>query len=178
MLLKGQNLSLGALKEKDIDVLASWYENTEFLRFYDFHPALPKTREQLRKIYETEGNDTFIPFAIKLNETDKMIGLLEIDGISHSNRFAWISIGFGDYTQRGKGYGFEALSLATEFAFNELNLERLQLNVLSYNLAAIRLYEKIGFVKEGTYREAVLRDGKKHDLLLYGLLRKEWKGNA
>ena len=104
-----------------------------------------------------------------------MIGLVEIDGISYSNRFAWISIGFGADAERGKGYGFEALSMAINFAFNELNLERLQLNVISYNTAGIKLYEKLGFKKEGIYREAVLRDGVRSDLLLYGLLRREWK---
>nr|HPJ21967.1 hypothetical protein [Clostridia bacterium] len=61
MLLKGENLTLGALKEEDIDVLAGWYENTDFLRFYDFHPAVPKTREQLRRIYESGGSETFVP---------------------------------------------------------------------------------------------------------------------
>ena len=178
MLLKGENLSLGALKKQDIDVLAGWYENTDFLRFYDFHPAIPKTREQLKKIYETGATDVFVPFAVRLNQTGEIIGLIEIDGISQSNGFAWISIGFGDNSHRGKGFGYEALSLAVEFAFMELNLHRLQLNVIEYNSAAIRLYEKIGFTKEGVYREAVHRDGKRHNLLLYGLLRKEWGSNA
>lgn len=178
MLLKSQNLSLGALQEKDVDILAGWYENTDFLRYYDFHPAVPKTREQLKKIYETGATDTFVPFAIRLIETGEMIGLLEIDGISQSNRFAWISIGFGNLSHRGKGFGYEALSMAVNFAFNELNLDRLQLNVIEYNKAAIKLYEKIGFVKEGVYREAVLRDGRKHNLLLYGLLRKDWNADA
>ncbi len=177
MLLQGQNLKLGALQEKDIDILSGWYENTDFLRFYDFHPAIPKTREQLMKIYENGTTDTFIPFAVRLKDTGEMIGLIEIDGISQSNRFAWISIGFGDNNHRGKGFGFEALSLAVEFAFNELNLERLQLNVIEYNKAAIKLYEKTGFVREGVYREAVQRNGEKHNLILYGLLRKEWNSN-
>lgn len=177
MLLKGKNLTLGALKEEDIDVLAGWYENTDFLRFYDFHPAVPKTREQLRRIYESGGSETFVPLAVRIRETGKMIGLIEIDGISASNRFAWISIGFGSDEYRGRGFGYEALSLAVEFAFDELNLERLQLNVIGYNNAAIRLYEKTGFKKEGTYREAVIRNGERHDLLLYGLLRKEWKSD-
>jgi len=175
MMLRGENVVLGAIREEDIDVLASWYENTDFLRFYDFHPAIPKTREQLRKIYEDGPGESFVPLAIRLNANDRLIGLIELDGISVNNRFSWISIGFGDDSHRGKGYGYEALSLAVEFAFRELNLERLQLNVLSYNKAAIRLYEKLGFQKEGTYREAVLRDGKRHDLLLYGILEREWK---
>ena len=177
MNLKGKNICLGPLREKDISVLSSWYGNIDFLRFYDFHPAIPKTEEQIRKIYENGGGETFIPMAVRLNGTDEIIGLVELDGISYTNRFSWISIGFGDDSHRGQGYGREAMELAIGFAFNELNLDRLQLNVISYNKAAIRLYERIGFRREGVYREAVLRDGKKHDLLLYGLLRREWKND-
>lgn len=174
MLLTGKQLKLGPLREKDIDILAKWYEDTEFLRFYDFHPAVSKTRKQLEHIYKNGGSDEFIPFAVRKTEDDEMIGLVEIDAISYTNRFAWISVGLGASAERGRGYGYEALSLAIEFAFNELNLERLQLNVISYNTAGIRLYEKLGFKKEGVYREAVLRDGVRSDLYLYGILRREW----
>lgn len=178
MLLMGKQLKLGPLREKDLDTLAKWYEDVEFLRFYDFHPATPKTREQLVSIYKNGGSDEFIPLAVRKTDDDELLGLVEIDGISYNNRFAWISIGLGSEAERGRGYGYEALSLAIRFAFNELNLERLQLNVISYNTAGIRLYEKLGFKKEGVYREAVLRDGNRSDLYLYGLLRKEWTQNA
>lgn len=176
MLLSGKQLTLGSLREGDIDTLARWYEDVDFLRFYDFHPAVPKTRAQLKKIYENGDDNAFIPLAVRKKGSDGLIGLVEIDGISQNNRFAWISIGFGIENERGKGYGYEALSLAVNYAFNELNLERLQLNVISYNEAGIRLYEKLGFKKEGVYREAVLRDGIRSDLYLYGLLRREWIG--
>ena len=174
-MLTGKHLKLGPLREQDIDILAHWYEDMDFLRFYDFHPAVPKTREQLNNIYKNGGSDEFIPLAVRKTENEELIGLVEIDGISYSNRFAWISIGLGAGTERGKGYGFEALSMAINFVFYELNLERLQLNVISYNTAGIKLYEKLGFKEEGLYREAVLRDGVRSDLLLYGLLRREWK---
>jgi RimJ/RimL family protein N-acetyltransferase len=61
------------------------------------------------------------------------------------------------------------------FAFQELNLHRLQLSVFSYNQKAISLYERLGFKKEGTYREFLERDSKRFDMFLYGLLRHEWK---
>lgn len=178
MLLSGKQLKLGPIRERDLEILSAWYEDSDFLRFYDFHPAIPKTKEQLVSIYKTGGSDEFIPLAVRKNENEELIGLVEIDGISYSNRFAWISIGFGSGTERGKGYGFEAMTLAINFAFNELNLERLQLNVISYNIPGIKLYEKLGFKKEGIYREAVFRDGIRSDLYLYGLLRREWANNV
>jgi RimJ/RimL family protein N-acetyltransferase len=66
------------------------------------------------------------------------------------------------------------MDLVIHYAFDELNLHRLQLSVIAYNARAIAMYEKLGFVREGNYREFVERDGARHDLLLYGLLRPEW----
>lgn len=62
-----------------------------------------------------------------------------------------------------------------DFGFSELNFHRVQLNVISYNIPAIKLYESVGFIKEGVLREAVYRDFKWYDLYWYGILQKEWK---
>jgi len=86
-----------------------------------------------------------------------------------------MSIGLGDSANWGKGYGDEATRLALGFAFNELNLHRVQLTVFAYKPRAIHLYEKLGFQKGGIYREFLQRDGRRFDMYLYGLLRHEWE---
>ncbi len=78
-------------------------------------------------------------------------------------------------TEWGQGFGREALGLLMRFAFDEVNLRRLSLTVFAYNTRAIRLYEGMGFVREGTFREFLVRDGQPHDMLLYGLLEREWR---
>ncbi|STA92047.1 GNAT family N-acetyltransferase [Clostridium cochlearium] len=100
---------------------------------------------------------------------------MEIEKISWSNGVGGIAIGIGDSSEWGKGYGSEALFLVMDFAFRELNLHRLQLITISYNERAIKSYEKLGFKKEGIYREAVNRDGKRYDIYLYGILKREWE---
>jgi RimJ/RimL family protein N-acetyltransferase len=70
------------------------------------------------------------------------------------------------------------MRLALDYAFSELNLHRVQLTVFAYNARAIALYEKLGFVREGVYREFLHRDGVRYDMYLYGLLRREWRGGA
>ena len=67
------------------------------------------------------------------------------------------------------------MRLALKFAFDELNLHRVQLTVFAYNDRAIALYEKLGFQREGTFREFLHRDGARYDMYLYGLLRREWE---
>ncbi len=46
--------------------------------------------------------------------------------------------------------------------------------MFEYNERAIALYEKLGFRREGVYREFLSRDGQRYDMYLYGLLRREW----
>ncbi len=67
--------------------------------------------------------------------------------------------------------------LILKYGFNELNLHRIQLTVFEYNERGIALYEKLGFRREGVFREFMLREGRRYDMYLYGLLRREWERN-
>lgn len=74
----------------------------------------------------------------------------------------------------GKGIGTDTMSLILEFAFNELNLHRVYLQVFSFNERAIKLYEKIGFIHEGKFRQALYRTGKWHDIVIMSILKNEY----
>lgn len=175
-LLKGQNVKLTALREEDIVKLEQWYNDIEFLRFYDMVSAVPKSKRELHEmIHEiTQSHDKYI-FAIRSNIDETLIGVTGFENILWNNGTAVIYIGIGDKFFRGKGFGKEALALTMQFGFNELNLHRIQLNVLSYNTPALNLYESLGFKKEGVYREFIHRDGIRFDMYLYGILRSEWR---
>jgi len=67
------------------------------------------------------------------------------------------------------------LSLILNYAFNELNLYRVGLNVISSNERAFRAYRKAGFREEGRLRAAVYRDGQRQDRILMSVLRDEWQ---
>ena len=174
-ILRGEKVQLTAIRPEDGSVFAEWYQDAAFLRNYDSRPAMPRTAKDLAKIFEEEQerHDSFL-FAVRLVETDRIIGLLQFDGVSWTHGASFVSIGIGETADRGQGYGREAMELALRFAFDELNLHRVCLTVFAYNEAARRLYEALGFKHEGTYREHLLRDGRRHDMYLYGLLRREW----
>ena len=61
-----------------------------------------------------------------------------------------------------------------EYAFNKMNLHRLEAEAIEYNKASISMLEKFGFVLEGTLREAKYSDGKYWGVYRYGLLRQEY----
>jgi RimJ/RimL family protein N-acetyltransferase len=175
-LLQGRTVRLAALSKADLAVMEIWWSDAEFLRLYDATPAFPRSQEQLAKRVEEgqKGESTFL-FGIRPLSSDTLIGLFELDGVAWSHGTSFVSIAIGDSNNRGRGYGREAAELGIGFAFHELNLHRLCLTVFSYNKPAIALYERLGFAREGIFREHILRDSHRFDMLLYGLLRREWE---
>ncbi|MER8185469.1 GNAT family protein [Kitasatospora sp. NPDC094015] len=75
----------------------------------------------------------------------------------------------------GRGLGTEATVLLLRYAFEEVRLHRVELEVFAHNPRAVRAYEKAGFVHEGRSRQALLWDGERHDVLRMAALRTEWR---
>ena len=176
-LWRGQTIRLTAITKEDWPALARWYQDAGFLRLWNADPARPQTEAEVGKWLEeeTKKQNAFF-FAIRPLESNDLLGQIELDGILWNCGTGWIAIGLGNREDWGKGYGGEAMRLALDYAFSELNLHRVQLAVFAYNERAIALYEKLGFVREGVYREFLHRDGARYDMYLYGLLRREWRG--
>jgi len=178
-LFYGERVRLTALRPEDAQTMMHWYEDGEFSRLFDANTAVPKTDAALSRWMDSAERDKdAYALAIRLLYSDDMIGYIDIDGIQWNNRCGWMALGIGNPTHRNKGYGTEAMRLGMRFAFHELNLYRIQLTVFSYNEAAVRLYERLGFTREGTFRESIARDGQRHDMYLYGLLAREWEAQS
>ena len=69
----------------------------------------------------------------------------------------------------------EAINWMLDWAFRYAGLHAVRLHVYSYNVGAVRLYERLGFVKEGSQREALFFDRGWHDVLSYSMLEREWE---
>ena len=175
-LFAGERVRLTAIEPGDLPAVARWYRDSDFMRRLDADIAAPKTEKQVAEfIEEQQKSGTGFAFAIRPIDSEDVIGYGALEGILWSQQVTWLTIGIGEAAQRGKGYGAEAMRLLLRFAFDELNLRRVQLTVFSYNESAIRLYERLGFRREGVFREFLQRDGELYDMLLYGLLRREWE---
>ncbi|WP_142992011.1 GNAT family N-acetyltransferase, partial [Staphylococcus haemolyticus] len=82
------------------------------------------------------------------------------------NRNSELFIYIGDEEYWGKGYGTQALELIIKFAFNNLNLHMLYLEVFSYNKNATKTYERLGFKQDGILRQSKFQDGKYYDKII------------
>jgi RimJ/RimL family protein N-acetyltransferase len=178
-LFSGPRVRLTALRPGDVATVERWYEDSAFSRQVEGGAAFPRPTAWVQE-FLTEGSkqETTCRFAVRLHHSDDMIGFIALDSILWTSRVAWLAIGIGEPAYRGQGYGGEALGLLQRFAFHELNLHRLQLTVFSYNAPAIRLYERLGFQREGVMREFLQRDGQRFDVYLYGQLAWEWEQRA
>jgi RimJ/RimL family protein N-acetyltransferase len=81
----------------------------------------------------------------------------------------------GHPEDRNQGYGAEAISTILDYAFGDLDLNRVGLSVFEFNEDAISTYDKLGFREEGRLRQALKRDAVFHDAILMSVLESEWR---
>ena len=151
--------------------------DSEYMRLLDSGAARPfsvkNTKELLEKDLEKDSPDLYM-FLIKTLQDERLIGTIALDGVQDHHGDAFVSIGIGERQYWNQGYGTDAMRVILNYAFNELSLDRVSLNVFAYNSRAIRAYEKAGFKHEGCQREVLHRDGRRWDILYMGILRSEW----
>ena len=180
-LFSGEKVRLVTLEPaRDAPLFSKWGRDGEYVRLLDSDPPrLWSTRAVkgwLEKDKAKEPPDE-VMFMIHTRSEAHAIGFIGLDGINWVHGEAWLGIGIGDRMYWGQGYGTDAVRLALEYAFAELNLYRVTLNVFAFNKRAIRSYEKAGFKIEGRAQGAVKRAGKRWDLVYMGILRPEWEGD-
>lgn len=159
--------------EDDATVSAQWMSNLDITATLWNAPLRP-THAELEREFLLKSDGTSMSFAIRLLNNKTLIGYIGFKSIDHRNRLGEVSIVIGELENHRKGFGTEALSILIEYGFQELNLNRIELTVLSFNRVAIRLYQKLGFQQEGVLRQSLFRDGRYHDVWVMVLLRDEW----
>ena len=134
------------------------YSNDGLLEWLDFH---------------RECNDEVL-WTIAGKEKDDCLGHVGLYKIDQRIRSAEFAIMIGDKSTWGHGIGPKVSWFVIEYGFNYLNLNRIQLTVLSTNTRALNLYKKLGFKEEGIQREAQFKGGCYEDLVLMSILRREY----
>lgn len=174
-LLRGDLVRLARIREADYAAIARWSEDMEYQRLLRRSMVYPGDeggiRDWLAKVDEYE----FAPFGIRALSDDRLVGMLALKDIFWQARNCSFFISIGDAADRGKGYGTDAVRVMLKYAFWEMNMHRVGLEVMSYNDAGKRSYEKVGFTPEGTLRQFVYRDGVYYDIELMSMLRSEWE---
>lgn len=133
------------------------------------------TKEEVTSFFlkSLEAEDRY--FFLIIAPDGRIIGESVINEIDWDLRCANFRIGIFHIAERGTGIGTWATEVTRDFAFEQLKLHRLELDVYSFNPRAERTYLKAGFKREGVLRDAVM-DGEKYaDDILMAMLEDEWK---
>lgn len=156
----------------------TWRKDSEYMRLLDMGPATPyslkKIEEWVKKDVE-ESNNTGVFFMIQDKATQRLIGEIGLGGTRWTHGDTYVGIGIGERELWGKGYGTDAMRVIVRYAFTELNLHRVTLDVFAYNPRAIRSYEKVGFEVEGRHRGALNREGRRWDEVFMAILKSDWE---
>ena len=155
----------------DIPKKVEWINNPENNQF--LHYDIPISVEGTERWYDSHlGEDTRYDAVIEADSIPVgTIGLLSID---RKNSKAEYYIAMGEPVYKGKGVAKEASMLILKYGFEVLGLNRIYLFTEIENLAAQKLFEKVGFVKEGIIRQDIVSHGKYVDRIAYSYLREDW----
>jgi UDP-4-amino-4,6-dideoxy-N-acetyl-beta-L-altrosamine N-acetyltransferase len=173
MIIKGKNIILRPFKQEDAKKTLAWRcdPETRFLAMLHPYPVTEEMEQEwLQNILRNTSNKN-VAFAIEIVADHKLIGYFQLRDIQWIHRRAWLGIIIGDKENRGKGLGEEAMNLGLDYAFNALNLQKICLEVLDVNKSAVKLYEKLGFEKEGLLKKHFYSNGKYSDVLIMSLIK-------
>lgn len=146
-LLQGELVRLvAANSQTDAELFARWSRDSEYMRLEDSDAARPgsvkRAKEDVQRwLEEARPND--YGFVIRTLAEDCRIGAVGLDGIRWSNGDTFVGIGIGEREYWGKGYGTDAMRVILRYAFDELNLHRVSLDVFEYNPRAIHSYDSL-----------------------------------
>ena len=171
--LQGELVGLRAIEEADLPGLNALINDPYVVQHLDVVPfGQPLAR--IREWWEsTRAREDVAVFAIETLDGGP-IGACSLEDFNPGARLAWLGIWIGQ-PHWEQGYGTDAMRTLCRFAFRHMNLQRVSLAVLDTNPRARAVYEKIGFVHEGTLRRDRFRDGRYVDVHVMGLLAEEFE---
>ena len=172
-------LRLRPFTDADADPLFAMHSSTHVMRYWDSPPWTERARAErffamCRKM-EEEGTGARV--AIDRPSDGAFVGWCSLTKWDPTYRSASLGYCF-DAAMWGQGYATEAAHALLGWAFDTLDLNRVQAEADTRNVASARVLEKMGFVREGTLREDCVVNGDVSDSWVYGLLRREWRPSA
>jgi len=161
-------VNLRIVEKEDLPLLQDWWNEPEFAGIYNPLDA-QQSKTDIDKRYEKLGSEK--AWFLILKKDGSKIGFLGMGVLGD-----WWEIGFVLIpSERGKGYGTEAVQIAVDYLFMSKGIVRIQAGTLIDNVASQKVLEKVGFKREGRIRKGIFSWGNWVDLYLYGILREEWE---
>jgi len=172
--IEGKEICFAVQDSDHIDLYAKWMNNPKVRVFARWET--PIRVEDIKKWFEPkEGRvPNFIVFEIWHKKDKKPIGQCGLGWINWVSGWANAFLSIGEPEYWGKNIATEATEMLVEYAFNELNLNKLQGGAAVENIGSWSVAEKVGFKFEGIRKDGMYVNGKYHDSKTYRILKEEW----
>jgi RimJ/RimL family protein N-acetyltransferase len=169
-------LRLRPFEDADAEALFALQSNARVLRYWDAPAWTERARAArfIEKCRSMADEGTGARLAVERLADGMFIGWCSFNNWNPDYRSGSIGYCYTDAAW-GDGYATEAARAVLGWAFDTLDLNRVQAQTDTRNAASARVLEKLGFVREGTLREDCIVNGDISDSWVYGLLRREWR---
>lgn len=170
----GENIILRAIEEKDNEMLLNLMNDAETEKMLGGSSWPVSSLEQKKWFESYKKSDNLLRCIVAEKETDEALGTVILSDIDQKNGTAQMHIKMDKNIGRGKGFASDAVKTLVSYAFDEMRLNCIYAEILSYNELSRKLFEKSGFSKEGTLRSRVYKNGMYCDLYVYSMLKADW----
>lgn len=174
MNIEGKTVVLRAISMKDAHLLMDLMNDADTEKMLEGR-SFPVSLEEQEKWIAAQCGRTDVLRCIvapKENE-DTGLGTVILTDIDYRNGVAQVHIKMDKQHGRGKGYGTDAINTLVSYAFDEMRLNCIYAEILEYNSASQRLFEKCGFHRDGVLRKRVFKGGSYSDVHSYSRLQED-----
>lgn len=170
-MIAGEHVILRAFEREDAERCYRWMNDPSIVRTLKsrYPIAFQNEIEWLERAMQPSGTERH--FAIERKDDRTHIGNASIHEIEWVSRMASFGLFIGEPSAWNRGFGGDAIRTLVRFAFDEMNLQKLRINVFDYNDRAKHVLETQGFVQEGRLRREFYRDGAYHDIVILSTFR-------
>lgn len=173
--IQGDNVVLRAVERDDLSQLHEWSNDPE-IQFNLGSWHFPLSMAGLERWFETFRYDAVDQrFIVDVAEYGP-IGMTNLVNINWKDRNAFTGLLIGSPALRGKGYGADCVRTIMRYAFEELQLERLDTTIIAHNEASLHLYvKKCGWIVEGRKARVFFRRNRFYDNVILGVTRDQYE---
>lgn len=171
-ILEGEKVRLRPMHERDLPHFQRWLADAEVRRWLAEMDKAPTLEEEYSWYERRRSDPDAVLWSIETLD-GQLLGNTELRVATHARR-AELGISIHDKSQWNKGYGADAVRLVLEYAFDDADLNRVELTTDEDNVRGRRCYEKCGFVEEGLLRQHRIVQGRFGNTIMMSVLKNEW----
>jgi [ribosomal protein S5]-alanine N-acetyltransferase len=169
-----QRLKIVKYRMQFVQDAFEFYNDEETMRYAgpEVHKTISETEEFIKNHLENKVSNLLL-WGVIYKNNGKMIGDISL-APDYKHKYASLgSILNKNYLQMGIMY--EATKPVFNYAFNELNLNRIEAQICTHHIASVKYVEKLGLVNEGILRQNFMIKGVLYDSYMYALLKQDFK---